>query len=687
MKIASIKALFHKEISDIFRDKKTLFMMVVIPLILYPLLIIGMTLLMSSIMSNQVETVYKVALENVPDAEGMEALLSDEEQDFTYKLEIVKVSDAKAALNEGKIDAYATYKGDKTEGFVTDENGIVSLEGKLQIVYYDAKDESSMAEQGLEELLNAYQDELRKENLLKLQMDEKQMLYPLSYSVVGLSSNEETMGNIMGSAIPMMIIVSILMGAIYPAIDVTAGEKERGTLETLLTLPVTNFEMIMSKFLAVSVIAGISAVLNIVSMGAACGFMVSFMTADANGGGSGLQVNLSNFIPAILLTIIVMVAFALFVTAVCMCVCVFAKSFKEANNYVTPVMLIFMFGGFAAMIPNLELTATTAAIPIINVALLIEQLFSFQYDYALFGIVFLTNVIYSLLTVMVLGKIYNSEEVLFSESLSSVKMIKNRKDMKQGQMPGYGDVILLSSVVMLFILYLGTFAQVKFGFGGVIVTQSIILILPVCYAWYMKTDFVKLFSMHRPKISQVAGAFITWAGGFSLILLISMLLTPLFHESAINVETAFTEFVKLPVLLLVFVIALMPAVGEELMFRGFIFGTLREKTKGIRAMLIVSALFGIYHMSLIKFFTTALLGFILVYVVSETKSIFCSMLMHFCNNLVSVIAMKYPDEVGTFFPILTKEQYQISDYLLLALMAALGLGIGIWLCRKKGKKN
>lgn len=686
MNLYSIKALFKKEISDIFRDKKTLFMMVVIPLVLYPLLIVGMTLFMSSVMQNQVETVYKVAFENVPCIEQLQELLDDEDQEFTYKIEVVNVEDASKALSDSEIDAYVSFvcdDKDNKQAFLEDENGIKSLNGTLKITYYEANNDSSTAKEAVEELLNCYQDILRSENIRKLQLDEDAILYPLPYKAAGLSSVEENIGNAIGSAIPMMIIISILMGAMYPAIDVTAGEKERGTLETLLTLPVTNFEMIASKFLAVSVIACVSAVLNIISMSGACGFMMS-MLAEGEG---GMHINFANFIPAILITMVVMIAFALFTTAICMCVCVFAKSFKEANNYITPVMLVLMFGGMASMIPDLELSSQTAAIPVINVSLLIKGLFKLKCDYALLGVVFVSNVIYSLLTVLILSKIYDSEAILFSEGLSSVKIVTKRSDMKKGQMPGFGDVILLCSITMLLFLYAGTMLQLKFGFWGVLYTQLMIICVPLLYAWYIRTDFKKLFSIKMPKLKQLIGSFVLWIGGYAVLLVISVMLSLLMKESAQNVQSTFDEFMKQPVYLLILVIAVLPAICEETLFRGFLFGTMKQKTKRITAILVVSALFGIYHMSLIKFFTTTLLGIMFAYAVSESESIFCSMLMHFCNNLTSVLVMKYEKQITDLLPILVKTSFQVTDVVLLLVIGAVGIAAGVLLLRvgKKGR--
>ena len=667
-----IKALLKRELTDIFRDKKTLCMMVLLPLLLYPLMIVGMTLLFSAITQSQEETTYQVAFADLGQEreQTLTDLLEKDADTFSYQISVEPFDEndktIEQALKDGDYDAVLSYEKSQKDPY--------------RICYLEAKDDSGIAAAALKELLEDYNKQLQKQKVQQLGLDADEILNPVRYEEVNYSSTEQTMGNVLGDIVPMLVIISIMMGAIYPAIDVTAGEKERGTLETLLTLPVTNFELIMSKFLAVSVIACVSAILNIVSMGAAFGFMFSYMME----GMGAVTINYATFLPAILFTLLVMVFFALFVTAVSLCICIFAKSFKEANNYITPMMLVFMFGSMVTMVPNIELTEVTAAIPIVNISLMIVQLFSFSYNYALFGIVLLSNIVYSLLAVLILGKIYNSEAVLFSEGMSSLKLFTPRSEMRKGQIPGIGDVVVLICVELLLIFYVGTAAQLKMGFYGTVVVQLLILLFPLLYLWYLKADFKKVLSLQPPKVLHILAALFVWIGGFSLMCMLAVFLTKIFPESTQSMADTMAEYVKQPFWVLV---AVMPAVGEELMFRGFIFGTLKRRWRVLPAMLVTAAIFGIYHMSLSKFFTTALLGFMLVYVVEKTGSIFCSMLMHFCNNLVAVVVMKYSEQASRAVPILTKSSYALSDYLLLVGVACIGLGLGWLLLKKTGIKK
>ena len=667
MNTKRIKALFKREITDIFRDKKTLFMMVAIPLLLYPLMIVVITLIMNMAASNQAKTVYQVSFVEI-EPEIKEAVLdiiSDEENELVYQVEAVESKDPKKDLDAEKIHCYVTVK---------------TVDGirEFELHYLSALEDSRTAANTLKEALEIYREDLREQGLEEIGVDPQKYLYPVTYELADQSSNEESMGNVMGSVVPMLIIFSIIFGAMYPAIDVTAGERERGTLETLLTLPVTNFEMIMSKFFAVALVACMSALLNILSLGVAVMFMVVFMADSLQ----GFELHLSSFVPAILITVVVMLVFALFVSAICLCTSVFAKSFKEANNYNTPIMLIFMFGGYAGMIPDLELTKITATMPIINVTLMIEQLFNLKYDYPLFGVVLLTNIAYSLLAIWVLGRIYNSEAVLFGEGFQNIKIITKRSEMKQGQMPGVGDVILLCCVTLLLMFYVGTLATLKLGFPGVAVQQGIILCLPLFYAWYLKCDRKKLFTIRKISIRNIIATIAVWIGGYSLLCLLSGILSSFLSESAMAVEETFAEFTRQPFWVLFLVIAIMPAIGEELMFRGFLFGTLKTKVRVVPAMLITSAIFGIYHMSLIKFFTTALLGLLLALVVEKSGSLFAGMLLHLMNNGFSVVLMKYPKVVETYLPLLGKETYQPVEYLVLIGVGVVFLGVGLWIMKK-----
>ncbi len=674
MKIRRLRALFKRELKDILRDKKTIVMMVVVPIILYPLLIIGMTMLMSAIISGQQEKVYDVAFLNEPELKDeLKRIIRDaDEDDFTYDIRIINgdYTDEKAcsdALENEEIDAYVRRND----------------EGRYEICYLSARSDSETAAYGLRDVFAAYRDELRSRRIEDAGLSVDDIFYPIEYGFEDGSSTEESLGNRIGSFIPFFIVTVILLGALYPSIDVTAGEKERGTLETLLTLPVTNFEMIMSKFLAVSVIACVTAVLNVMSMGCAVGFLVmSSLNADAK---INININFSAFIPGILFTMIVMMGFALFVTAVCMCVCVFARNFKEANNYITPVMLVFMFASYAAILPDLELDAGTAAIPIVNVSLLVRELFKFNYDYALFFVVLCSTVAYSLIAIWVLAHVYNSEDVLFGDGFRHVRIFNRRSEMKEGQMPGTGDILLLLSVVLLLMFYIGNYAYMKLGVAGLFIQQAMILIVPLLYSWYMKADMKRLFMLKSPCLRHLTGGVALGAGAFFIANIVATLLAPVFTKSLENTQ-ALNDLLSdtaLPVLIIT--VAVMPAIGEELMFRGFVLGTLKTRYRLPVSIAVTALLFAAYHLSVIRFFALLPLSIALTYAAERADSIIVSMVMHVINNGFSVFESKYPQIIDRYMPSLTAQSLESAQVIKLAAAGLVLAIIGLILLKGERK--
>lgn len=670
MNTARMMALFKREMKDILRDRKTLVMMVVVPLLLYPLIIVGMTLIMSAVSADQLDTTYQISLYDFSEEETQAlAAIIDDKSKIDYNMDFVECGNPETDLVDEKIHAYILKE---------ESNGQTAY----SVHYLSASDDSSTAAHALMDAFEYYREDIRLERVEESGLSEKDLLYPISYELKDASSNEESVGNYLGTMIPMLVITSICLGAIYPAIDVTAGEKERGTLETLLTLPVTNFEMIMSKFMAVAILASVSAVLNILSMGAAFIFMFKMM-----GVSSEFELELATFVPAIAFLLLVVIFFAFFVTAVCMCTCIFAKSFKEANNYITPVLFVFMFGGYAAIIPDLELNATTAALPVINMSMMMKSLFSFEYNYPLYGIVLVSNVVYSILVIMALAKIYNSESVLFSEGFTSLKIFAKRSEMKKGQLAGVGDAIFLLCIVLIMMFYVGTFATMKWGIYGVGVQQLMILLIPILYAIYLKCDLKKMFALRMPKVKHVIGGIVLWVGVFGLNIIMSYGLSFIFTDSAQNVQETFSAIYDSPFAIVLFITAVAPAIAEELLFRGFTYTTIRQKCKPYVTMLIVSAIFGLYHLSLIKFFTTALLGFALAYLKEKSDSIFPGMLFHFLNNALAAVASIYPEKVEKVCPILMQESLNMTDIVMIVLVAIVLIAIACVLLRKGEQKQ
>ena len=315
----TIFSLYKKEMLDIFRDKKTMIIMVLVPLFLYPCMMLGTMLIMTNLSKESLEKTYQIGIVESAQTGQIEALLLDEEDEFEYYFETLSFASSnlcEQALNAKTIDAYIDVK--ETE------------DGRLEyeVGYFSSAADSVSASNYVEEILDAYKDRLRNDMIAEQFDDYEQVLNPIVVSSRNIATIEESTGSLFGYIIPFMLITSILMGAVYPAIDVTAGERERGTLETMMTLPVKNSEMMFSKFMAVSTIAVMSALLNLLSMFLMGLYVYDSMQLVNTAFG---DMNLLQFVPSVIALLLCMPIFAMFASAVCLSVCIFAKSFKEAN--------------------------------------------------------------------------------------------------------------------------------------------------------------------------------------------------------------------------------------------------------------------------------------------------------------------------------------------------------------------
>lgn len=666
-----ITSLYRKEITDILRDKKTMLMMIVVPLILYPLLFMGSLMFVSKMANASTEKSYTVALDGVNDPVAMKAIFKDKGAERDYSFEFVEpdgdMTDA-SMLEEGKIDVYITES-------VSDNRPYYSIN------YLASETDSRTAAGMAENMLSDYRTDLTSIKLKDLSLSEDEILKPVQYAYKDHSSNEENIGYLMGMIIPFLMIVSVLMGAMYPAIDTTAGEKERGTLETMLTLPVSNKELITAKFMAVSTIAVASALLNLLSMG-----FVTVYVADSMKLAGTAQISGLKFVPSLLITLLCVVSFAMFTSAVSLCVCIRAGSFKEAQNISTPLMLIFMMGGMAAMIPDMKLDNVTSLIPVVNISMLISSLFKFDFDPGLILMVLLSNVAYSALAVIIMAEVFAAEDVLFSDPSSSIRVLNRRSDMKKGAMPGIGDLILLFAVLLLVVLFAGSTAVLRYGVYGLMIEQTLIFALPVLYAWYIKADMKKLFSLKIPKISSLLGGFIAYVGLWLITMVVQAYLVDWFPSIGQSQEGLINLWEGKSLLIMAVSSAVFPGICEEVAFRGFMLGTLKNKYSPVKAVLITGILFGAYHMNILQFVGAGLLGILFSYIVWKGESIYVTMFLHILNNFVAVYMTYNADLINERFPELLSGVPSPAQTIAMLAGGAVLMTLGVLMLRGRKRK-
>ncbi|WP_305304248.1 ABC transporter permease subunit/CPBP intramembrane protease [Romboutsia ilealis] len=674
MRTKIVKQIFKKEMIDILRDKKTIFMMIILPLLLYPILMVGASSIMSMSINKMEQTTVNIAFNNNPSDNLINILNKTNEYDEA-KVNIIKVDDYKEALDNETLDAYVE---------INENNDIQSY----KIYTNSSKNNSYTAEKRIKEALDKYKEEIVEMNLAQEGLDAQKTLEPITCETLDIAKNEEIAGNILGQILPFILIIGVLLGSIYPAIDVMAGEKERGTLETLFTLPISNLELVMGKYMAVSFCAVVTAFLNIISILISIGFMT--LTAGIANEMGIPKFDFTQMIFPGIITMICIGLFAMVVSAISMCVCSLAKSFKDAQNYITPVMLIIMIPSYVSMIPNIELDGFTSTIPVVNISLLIKSVLSFKFDLNLIAIVFVSNFAFMILSVLLLSKMFNSEEILFGNN-RSFSFLEKRSNIKKGTMPTISDGAILYAVGLVLLIYVGSLVQLKFKMAGLAITQVMIICLPLLFAYYIKTDFKKTFSLRKINLKQILGGILIWMGGFVLINLITQITLYLFPQN-MEVAEALTDaiIIKDNLVLNLAIVALMPAICEEIFFRGFIFTSFKGKSSSKIAIITSGILFGFMHMDFLRIIPTSILGIIFAYTVYKSESIFIAMILHFINNSIAVLVSHYPNselvKMSSFIE-LDFKNLNIGKFIILICISTVFIIIGMRLFKNKSEKE
>ena len=374
--------MLKKELRDMFRDKKSLAMMLVIPIFI-PLLVIGMSALFEMQMT-QDPSEYNLI--------GFDYELSEVENNIIQELNINPIIGTEEELKQ-KFDNNEIYL------YVLKDDNNYTING-------DDSEATTYASMLVESYFNSYKNYLQNEYLTDKNINSDEVI-----NIINLKENivkqDSYFANFIINYAFLFIIMAITVSATYPATDTTAGEKERGTLETLLTFPIRSKDIIIGKFLSVSIssiITGlISLILTIVSLLLANNMFTIYE-------GSNLMLPVTSLIFAI----VVIVAYSFLISGLCIAIASNSKTFKEAQSALTPLTFISFFPGMIAFMINIQTTNILALIPFINFTLIFTDITNGNIDYLNIFLMLLSTIVIIAVVLSIIIKQYKSEKVLFN---------------------------------------------------------------------------------------------------------------------------------------------------------------------------------------------------------------------------------------------------------------------------------
>ena len=375
--------ILKKELRELFRDKKSLAMMLIIPIFI-PLLIIGMSALFDSQTNKDVDEYNKI---------GFAYEMSEVEKSIAEEMNIEIINgseeELKSQYDNGEINLYITKDGNK------------------YIINSDASDTSTYSTGLMESYYNAYKQYLQQTYLQENNISADEVLNIITVEE-NLIEEDNFFANYIKNYAFLFIMMAITVSATYPATDTTAGERERGTLETLLTFPIKSKDIIVGKFLGVtvsSIITGIiSLVLAIISL---------IVTKDMFSIYEGIDIMFTPI--TILFAVIVIIAYSFFISGLCIAIASTSKTFKEAQSALTPLTFISFFPGMIAFMIGITTTPILSIVPFLNFTLIFTDINNGTIDLVNILLMAISTIIYITIVFVYIIKQYKSEKVLFAK--------------------------------------------------------------------------------------------------------------------------------------------------------------------------------------------------------------------------------------------------------------------------------
>ena len=518
---------------------------------------------------------------------------------------------ARVAVTERRVDAVLVLWPDVGPALAAVGAGSVSI-------YFDSVREDSLeAQSRLESILDAYREGLVAERERALGLV-RGFALGLDVRATNVAREARRSGQILGLFLPFLLVTMSLLGGFYPAIDLTAGEKERGTMQTLLCAPVSPIEIVAGKYLAVWVTSLIAALANIVSLGIT---VMRILPGDA------ISVSPST----LLLAFAMLLPVTLFITAVFLAVAAFAKDFKDGQNFLTPVYMLLALPAGVTMLRGIELNAWTAFVPVVNIALLIKALLISEAAPDLIFLSLLSSTAYAAMAVMLAARVFAREQVLLGgrESLRGLLGLERQP----GGTPTPAFVLTCFALVLVLAFYgslllhsAGTMATLLVTEYGFFLAPTLLLVAGFGFA------FKRTLALRRPPLVGLVAAVLIGSSAWAVAagLLIRLLPPP---ESLVRAleQLLLLDGAPAPLWLVWLVIGITPAICEELFFRGLVLSGLRRL--GLwPALLTCALLFGLAHSSVYRLIPTFFIGLLLSWLVWRTGSIWTSILAHALNN-------------------------------------------------------
>lgn len=377
----TILVVYRKELRDLMRDRRTIISMIVVPVLVIPALMLGIggiSVKMVKKAAGEIPSVMILGETNAPNIAAQLRALP--------KIKVVPAdADYTNLISNKKVRAAVELPPNFEAGLASGQDL------NVRIYVYQGELKSQFGADALRNFFNELRDATVSNRLAAHNLSPA-LLKPFKLDQTNVAPPQKVSGNLIGALIPYIIILMSLTGAMYPAMDLTAGEKERGTIETLLCSPANRADIVLGKFLMVLTAAMATTVLSLSSMGGSFVFVRQMMV---NSGADLSKLPLVIDVQSLLMVFVMMLPIAILFSALLIALALFARSYKEAQSYVSPLMIVVIMPAVASMLPGVELDSLLSLVPVLNVSLVSKEILSGTLHWGHIGLIFLSSSFYA----------------------------------------------------------------------------------------------------------------------------------------------------------------------------------------------------------------------------------------------------------------------------------------------------
>jgi len=771
----NIGLIFRREVMDQLRDRRTLFMIAVLPLLLYPALGIGMVQL-TVLFSEQPRTVVILGSESLPDpplidgdrfrsewfrspvdaskllvmtdraATSAEATAADADRrarvlasaellrDRIQERSVVlaQLREAELAKDEPSA-AKLRHRYERLTKQLEEEFGASGMDVLMvvpttfaddlaqlkrdvaerrgqptdadyprPIILHNSADEKSLIAVGrVRDVLHEWEAAILRQSLKDVGLPES-LPRPVKPEDIDLAEEQQLSANIWSKLFPAFLVLMALTGAFYPAIDLGAGEKERGTMETLLICPATRSEIVLGKFFTVMAFSMSTALLNLASLGFTGKYTVSLAS-------SGTMSRLGDLalppLSSLVWVLVFLLPLSALFSALCLAFATFARSSKEGQYYLTPLLMVTLGLTMFCLSPAVEMQPFYSVLPVMGPALLLKGLLLDNHqsgELYLYAVpVLVASIGYCVVALWWAIDQFGSEEVLFREAerfdvrLWIRHLLRDKEPTPSFSEAGFCFVLIMLLQFAAMNVMQQPLREATEATRGVlmmrllIIQQLVFVGTPAMLMGIMLTSSVReTFQIRWPRWDHLLAA-----------IGLPFALHPLALEFGERMQWFFpplppsvTEVVatmandKSPWWLAFLAFAVAPAVCEEVAFRGFLLSGFRHTGRARLAIVLSAVAFGAIHLIPQQVLNASLLGLVLGLIAVRSRSLLPAIAFHVLFNGLEVCRSRYAALVPTdgtwswFFQRQDTLQYQPA-LLVLAGASAAGL-IGVLLRRE-----